>query len=391
MEPTATLAATLVAAAHRHAGRPAVAGTTWGDLARRARWATLGLVAAGMGGGSEVVVAIDAGGDRIVAEMALAAAGAVLVADGHGIDAAALAVAEATGAALDADAPDRFEHDLQALDPGAVLLRAGRREVTSGQALWNLRSSARWLLPVQAGLADDEAPVVVSDGRWAEPGAAALGWWWPCLVGARVLVPTCGFPAALAEGRPHLVVGGPDAWAEVAGEVRTHAAAARPWVGGRHLAAGRALAAGEALGPAERVLVPLIGRTSGRRLRVALGLERCRLAVCLGRPGEASRRDLAAAGVAVLAAWAPPGTAAPVVAGDITERPPRSWGRPLPGYTVKVFDGEVHVERGGGGDPPLATGIRGRLDEHGRLHLARSEVVGRLHPGGPLHLVGPNP
>ncbi len=378
-----TLAAAFAGAAHAHAPRPAMGGATWGDLARRARVAALGAEAAGLAVGQPVDVAIDAGPDRVVAEMAVVAVGAVLTIHGAGgsggtarLDRGRLTAAESDGARLDAEDPDRFERMVDAREPGAVAVLSGGRPITSEEAQWGLRSVARWLLPVRAGLGAGEAPVVVGDGQWDEPGAAVLGWWWACLEGGSVHVAgEGGVPAATAGARPHLVVSGPQGWADVAAAVRARSGA-RQAFGRCYLAAGRAQAAGERLSSGERVALAALDRTCGRDIRTALGLDRGPLAVCLGPVDEASRRDLAAAGVAVLGAWTPPGALVPAVAADPTELPPPSSGRPLPGHTVRIVDGEVRVDRGGRGGGDLATGRRGRLDGQGHLHLDAPRRLG---------------
>ena len=96
---------------------------------------------------------------------------------------------------------------------------------------------------------------------------------------------------------------------------------------------------------------------------------RSALGVCLGPLDVATGRDLAAAGVPVVATWIDPTVPAPVASGPRARpTPAEPWGRPLPGRTVEV--GPPVVVRGGDVAPDGVTaGARVAVDDRGRLRL----------------------
>jgi len=123
----------------------------------------------------------------------------------------------------------------------------------------------------------------------------------------------------------------------------------------------------------------------GGRLRTAVGLDACRLALVTGTLGERTRLDLAAVGVDVVSAWAPAGVVGPATVARAPGRPDGGLGRPLPGRSVLVADpdaaghGELVVTgaglEGGSGEGSsgrVETGQHGWLDDHGNVHLDSS-------------------
>lgn len=382
--------------------------TTWGELAALARLLALAFDAAGMGRGEPVTVTIPEGGLRIAVDQAVLALGGITTAEGDGVgtswrvDLGGLSRGHgevtphpallAQGRAANRAGPDRFERLAAAVSPGDVAVTNGGHRFTHDQVLWGLRSVSSWLAPmvrdIEAGTgagAGGAGVDVVVPGGWHEPGRAVLGVWWPLTAGATVHVvdPAAGTTAVvatMASARPVVAVAEPATWAALASGVRCHPALDRSAAGRRYLGSGRASAAGERLGPVERLGRWALDRTRGSRLRRDLGLDRCRLAVSLGQPDEAVRRDLAAVGLHLAVAFLADGVVGPVTA-TVPGSPAWFSGTPLPGRTVSVERGEVVVGGGGlgasdgsdvGDSGPRRTGRHGRLTPDGQLRLSSS-------------------
>ncbi len=397
-----TLPVAFARLARRHGGVTALDDgaepVTWGELATRARLFGVALDEQGVRRGDSVAVCLPDAGLRIAVDQAALAAGGIVTGAGGGegagwrVDPGGLSrgggevtplpALLAVGREADRSSPDRFERLAATVAAGDVAVAAGGHRFTHDQVLWGLRSVISWLDPVVGADAAVGAglPVVVP-GRWDEPGRSVLGVWWPLVAGAtgHVIGPdsdtSTGVIATMAGVRPVVAIAEPVVWAALAGAVRRRLATAGSSGPRRYLGAGRARAAGERLGSVERLGWRALDRTWGSRLRRDLGLDRCRWAVCLGRPDEAVRRDLAAVGLDLVATFMADGVVGPVTA-TAPGTPGWSSGWPLPGRSVTVDAGEVVVGGagvsgdGGGGGGARRTGRRGRLTADGQLRLA---------------------
>ncbi|HEX7133152.1 MAG TPA: hypothetical protein VF228_11280, partial [Iamia sp.] len=388
-----TFAAALVSGLRTHGHRPSGPdGRRWSATADDARTLALGLVEAGVRPGTAVRLRLAPGASPaavLAAEVAVLAAGAALaVDDGVGaeleIDDATLrglgadrplADVRAAGAELDRHRPAAHEERLAAIEPGDVALLGDGLIVTHAQAVWALRSVAAWLGPA----VPDGPRAVLAPPPAAGPVAAALvGRWWPATAGA-LLVWTGPGDAdredAIRSLRPDIVIGDGAAWTVLVDAVRAEAARTR--AGTALLRRGRALVAGEVATRTERVGRRVAERRVGDRVRSAVGLDALALGVCLGPLDVATGRDLAVAGLPVVATWIDPMVPAPVASGTRTRpTPAEPWGRPLPGRTVEV--GPPVVVHGGdvaaaGVPSPAVTEIDGR----GRLRLPRTPGLAR--------------
>ena len=388
-----TFAAALVSGLRTHGHRPSGPdGRRWSALADEARTLALGLVEAGVRPGTTIRVRPAAGAAPaalLATEVAVLAAGAALAVDdavgadreldgdalrGPGAD-RLLAEVRAAGADLDRHRPAAHEERLAAVEPADVALLGDGLVATHAQALWALRSVAAWIGP-----AVPEGPrAVLAPPPSAGPVAAALvGRWWPATAGAALVAVDVGLVGAARAQRPDIVVGDAAAWAALADAVR--AGADRTRSGTALLRRGRAVVAGEVVSRAGRAGRGLAERRAGDRIRAAAGLDALALGVCLGPLDVATGRDLAAAGVPVVATWVDPAVPAPVASGPRARpAPSEPWGRPLPGRTVEV--GPPAVVHGGDVAPGGVPVAAAKVDDRGRLRLPGSrrgvEVVHR--------------
>lgn len=382
-----TFAAALVSGLRAHGDSPAEPdGRRWSALADDARTLALGLAEAGIGPGTLVRVGADhAPAPRVAAETAVLAVGAALATDdavaadveldrdevrGAGPDRSRADVC-AAGTDRDRRRPDAHEERLAAVAPDDVALRGDGLVVTQAQAVWALRSVASWVGPaVPDGPRTVLAPTVATT-----PAASLVGRWWPATVGATLAAPSSDVAAAARRLHPDIVVGDAALWAALADAVR--AAAARSRVGTALLRRGRVLAAGETSGRVERLGRGLAGRRAATQVRGAAGLDGLALGICLGPLELGTGRDLAAAGVPVVATWVEAGVLAPVASGPrVRPTPAEPWARPLPGRSIAV------------GPPPVVHG--GDLGAEGVVAASGVEVDGRgrVRLPRPVHLTG---
>jgi len=385
--PPVTFSAALVAALRAQGGRPAAPGPgapSWAEVADGARLLALGLRDAGVTAGTRVRVAAPdaAPHERIGTELAVLAAGGVLVGAHAGVDldlgpdglggtdaapATALAALRERGTAVDRDRPDAHEAMLAALAPDAPAFVEAGRTITQGQARWALHCVDRW---IGAAFGPGALDVAVGPAAAVEADLAArlLAAWWPASVGARLAAPTDPSPAALRALAPSYAVLTPEVWAALAGALR--ATAGRSLGGTTLLRRGRVLAAGESTGRVDRAGLAAARRWSGPRVRGGTGLGDLVVGISLGTLAAGEGRDLDAAAVPVLATWVVPGIPAPVAAGSVARPDPASGlGRPLPGRTVESAGPTTIV---GGGDLPggsVEVDGRVRIDGRGRVEL----------------------
>lgn len=357
--PVETLAQALAVATHRGRARPAVRGfqehPTWHELGVDARHLALGLVDDGLEPGTVVALSGPPGPARVAAELAVMAAGA---ATGPASDASrhldvdtALDPLRQRGRKLDDAQPSRFEELVASVSADDVATVAGGHRLTHRTILWSVRSLVRWL---DAG---DQERLLVRVGGDQPDGEG---------VAARVVGPylatVLGAELWFEEGdaRPTAVFGGAAHWESLAAQVAAGGAGA--------LRVRRAVAAGDPLTLVESIRSPFARRTM-RAARNGLGVGACRAFVCVGPlPSPGARRELAAAGIEVLASWGHPACGGLAAIGN----PPC----PMPGMTLGIDDdGRVAVRaavaaagaaEGGGW---LRTDQPGRLDERGALHL----------------------
>jgi hypothetical protein len=295
----------------------------------------------------------------------------------------------ALGREADAAEPDAFERLLAGLppdDPAVVVLdpdHAGERRAGFSHRSLHLglqvlmRAFAAPVPPAAVASATDEpelAPPVVVVGRWSDVTDRALGTWWPAACGRDGhLVAHRGLPEATAGHHPVAVVADPAGWELIGTRLRDEA---------RDVPGGVRLLDQSVDGRLDRVAHAGLRTAVGGRLRKAVGLDGCEVALATGQLDERTRLDFDAVGVAVVPAWTPAGVVGPVTVG----RPPAAaadgWGRPVPGRSVHVVDpdGEGHGEllitgagledeREAEGAAGVATGRHGWIDRRGNVHL----------------------
>jgi hypothetical protein len=198
--------------------------------------------------------------------------------------------------------------------------------------------------------------------------AALVGRWWPAVAGAALVLDDAGPVDAARAQRPDIVVGDGADWALLVDAVRAEADRTRS--GTALLRRGRAVVAGEVVSRAGRAGRGLAERRAGDRIRAAAGLDALALGVCLGPLDVATGRDLAAAGIPVVATWIDPAVPAPVASGPRARpTPAEPWGRPLPGRSVEV--GPPVVVHGGDVAPDGVPAAAVEVDGRGRLRLPR--------------------
>ncbi|HEU5152714.1 MAG TPA: hypothetical protein VFU19_19645 [Iamia sp.] len=376
-----TFAAALVSGLRAHGHRPSgPEGRPWSAVADEARTLALGLVEAGVVPGT--AIAVRPGGATpagvLATEVAVLAAGAALALDGAVADVTIdgdtvrglgddrpVATLRAAGADLGRRRPAAHEERLAAVEPGDVALVGDGTATTHAQAVWALRSVAAWVGPV---VPDGPRAVLAPPAAGATVAGALVGRWWPAAAGAALVVGADPVEAARA-ARPDVVVGDAATWDALVDAVRAEAGRSRSGTG--LLRRGRAVVAGEAATRVGRAGRGLAARRAGDRLRAAAGLDALAVGICLGPLAVATGRDLAAAGLPVVATWIDPLVPAPVAAGPVARpTPSEPWGRPLPGRTVEV--GPPAVVHGGDvapGGVPTGPVV---VDERGRVRLPRT-------------------
>lgn len=377
-----------------HGSRPAGPGPDaprWSAVADDARTLALGLRAVGVADRSLTVDVAGPVHEVVGRELAVMAAGAVLVlsgpaADGHlshrslvmggGGEEHTLGALQARGVEDSAGGrPAAHEEELGAISPSAVALVDGERQISHGQARWALHAVDRWLAPVvgRTGI------VVAASQPPAEAGATAaagamVGRWWPASTGAALAGGDVD-PVALLRGTsPTLAVLAPAAWAQVAGAVRS--SAGRASGGSLLLRHGRVAVSHGPLSRVERAALAAARRRAGPRVRTGAGVDELTVGVSLGRVDPQTARDLAAAGAPIASVWMVAGAAAPVASESVARSDGADvWMRPLPGRTVRSELGRTWVE---GGDLP-AEGLE-------LAGMARIGPGDRVQP--PRHPVG---
>jgi hypothetical protein len=424
-----TFAAALVSGLRAHGHRPSGPdGRRWSAVADEARTLALGLAAVGAGTGRTIRVALGptaAPATLLAAEVAVLAAGAALAVDddagadlrlgadgltpdgpdgGDRLDGdgagRSLADLRAAGLVAARNEPALHEDRLAALDPASIALRSAGHAVTHAQAVWALRCVAAWVGPAVPD--GPRAVLAPPPGAATAPVPAALvGRWWPAAAGAQLALVTAdrsagpgaaGGATSVAGGgrtdpvgwarevRPDVVVGDGATWAALADAVR--AGAGRTRAGEALLRRGRALVAGEATGRTERAGRNLAERRAGVRVRGAAGLDALAVGVCLGPLDLATGRDLAAAGLPVVATWIDPAVPAPVASGPRARPTPgEPWGRPLPGRSLVV--GPPLVVHGGDVAPEGVTvEATTEVDTRDRVRLPRTTPEPVTRSGG---------
>ena len=320
-----TVAATFAATAHLHRDRPAAVElaadggrrtTSWASVVRTVRHAAVALDSDGLGAGA--TLALDPAAParhRAVVLLLAAATGAVAAAGrGQALDLASLAVA---GAAIDDRHPDRFEVLVAARDRHEVVLRAPGVDHTHASLLVAARSFAQ-----AAGIGpEDGLQVSLAAGTAAEAVLAVVV---PALTGAASWTSaTAARPSA--DGPTWTVSGDPGPPAPQPRRRRLR----------RHLPPG-----------AQHVLV--LGDDVGEAVGGVGG------ASSIGTPSPVGAALSVEAAGGIVTGFGPAG----------------SVGRPLPGVSITVDDGDVLVRSCGappgapglGADGWLATGRRGRLE-----------------------------
>lgn len=396
-----TFAAALLRAVHGHGSRPAAVGASaprWAAVAAGARTLSLGLRAAGAADRT-VSVALDGPVHEVVErELAVLAAGAVLVLGPHPAEARltsrsltlgsgdgphhTVASLRGRGAEVDGQRPASFEDQLDALDPAAAALVDDGTTITHAQARWALRSVDRWLAPVvsRAG-----AAVAVSEPRVDASAAAAMAdRWWPASVGAALTEGGVEGAAGRWSGAPTLAVLDAAGWADVAAAGR--AAAARTSGGPRLLRHGRVVMGQGASSPGDRLAWAAARRRAGPRIRTSIGVDGLVVGICLGPVDPQTDLDLATLAVPLTSTWLVAGASAPVASGTLGRPAPTDpWMRPLPGRAVRTNGGRTQVE---GGDLPAAgVEVPGatRIDPRERVqpprHPPRHPRRGTIGPG----------
>ncbi|MGI8938704.1 MAG: hypothetical protein ACR2JF_10940 [Iamia sp.] len=378
-----TLAAALVQALRSQGRRPSTTGSdapTWSEVADRSRRLSIGLAEAGWAGQPMAVEPSGRPSVDIERELAVLTAGAILALPGsdpaariadeglHPRDQPSLTLAEVVAAGEDCDArdPAGAERRLAALDPSAPACVEGRRTLTHGEVHWGLRAVHRWLTPA---FPDGGPAAVVAGGRTGGSAlsAALVGRWWPATLGAR-LAPEPSSVIEVGDVAADLVLLDGPAWAALAGRARERAA--HSLGGGALLRRGRLVVSGESRSGIDRAALHGLRWWAGDRVRHGAGLGGLRLGLALEPVDVATRRDLAAVGVALASTWTVEGAAAPLAAGPVAPADPTaSWGRPLPGRRIELVGaGAVAF----GGDLPeegLAAPGPGRVDGRGRVAL----------------------
>ena len=339
--PADTIPAALAAATHRGAGR-------WRSVGMRARRVALGLAEAGLPSGGIVSVDGPPGDDRVVAELAVLAAGGATGDDDpwRRLDATTdLAELEEKGAAADGECPDRFEDMIGSVTQDDLATVADGHRLTHRNILWATRSLVRWL---------DATPAdrILVSADPADVGTRLTGIYLATVLGAGLSHDRTD------DGRPTIVFADAAFWTALADRVT----AALP---DRALRLARAAVAGDPLSTVERLRARRLARARAAAM-AAVGIDQTRAFVCLGPlPSDGVRRELLAAGVEVVATWGHPGVAGLGAAGN----PPC----PLPGVTIGVDDDGTLAVRAAsaavdpGGDGWLRTGQQGTLDERGAV------------------------
>jgi hypothetical protein len=169
------------------------------------------------------------------------------------------------------------------------------------------------------------------------------------------------------------VVADPEGWALLRERLRDEA---------RRVPGGLRLLGYPADGRFDRAAHAGLRAALGGRLRDAVGLDACRLALVTGAIDERTRLDLAAVGIDVVNAWTPAGVVGPATVGRAPGGPEGGLGRPLPGRSVLVSEpdpaghGELVVTGAGleggsgqGSSGRVDTGRHGWLDDQGNVHL----------------------
>lgn len=347
----------------RSAG-PGPGAPRWSAVADGARTLALGLRAVGVADRSLTVDVAGPVHEVVARELAVMAAGAVLVlggapADGRlsrrslvmgrGGEEHAIAALRVRGAELAGARPAAHEEELGKIGPSAAALVDSERQISHGQALWALHSVDRWLGPV----AGRTGTVVAASQPPADEGttaaaAAMVGRWWPASTGAALAGGDVDVVALLRGVSPTLAVLGPAPWAEVASAVRS--TADRTSAGSLLLRQGRVAASHGPSSRVERGALAAARRRAGPRLRTGMGVGELVVGVGLGRVDLQTDRDLAAAGVPIASTWMVAGAAAPVASEPLARRDGADvWMRPLPGRAVRSAPGRTWVE---GGDLP---------------------------------------
>jgi len=391
--PPPAPALALVRAVRAHGDRPAAPGPgapSWRAVADDARHLGLGLRDAGLAPGRRAVVEGTglAPHQVLERELAVLSTGAVLALD-PGDEVSPVAVVGADelrvegaagpvtcdvdrlrrrGRAVDAEAPDRYEALLAALDPADPSVALPGRQATGAEVTWALRAVDRWLAPAFDG--EGPGPVLVVDDGPGRGAAAVLGRWWPARAGAPLVDPGTDPAEAARRAGATVVVAGPGHWRAVAAGLRD--AGARSRATAALLRRGRVVAAGEPAGPVERAGLAATRRWVGAGLRDVAGVAGLRAGVAWDGLDPVDARDLAAALVPVVPTWCVAGALAPVASAPVARPEPASgWGRPLPGRDV-VADGSRTTIRGG--DLPggrLTLVARTAVDGRGRVRLPR--------------------
>ena len=112
----------------------------------------------------------------------------------------------------------------------------------------------------------------------------------------------------------------------------------------------------------------MLRRVFGSRLQRRLGLDRCTTRLLAGDADRTVERELAAVGVHVQRAWSHGAAGGLVTASRRPAAESSSVGPPAPGVSVRITDTDIEV-RPPWGTSWIPTGVQGRLDASGELHL----------------------